>query len=55
MVLVLIDEDFDLEMKVRYLSCAFRNFKDSNLKVAAEVEDNSDIVQFHCLVAMDII
>ena len=52
---ILVDEDFDLEIKIRNLKTTISSFKSSNLKLAAEFEDASDTVFVHGLVRADII
>ena len=52
---ILVDEDFDLDIKVRNLNVAVNNLKNSKIKLAAEFENASDTISVHGLVGSDIL
>ena len=52
---ILVDKDFDLDIKIRNLDVAINNLKNSKVKLAAEFEDASDTISIHGLVGSDIL
>ena len=52
---VLVDESFEISMKVKNLNIAVRNFKDLGYKLSGEFTDNCDQVPIHALVGTDVL
>ena len=52
---VLIDDDFDMDLKIRNLNIAISNIKNANLQLAAEYSEFSDTISIDGLVGVDIL
>ena len=52
---ILVDNDFEIEMKVKNLDLAINNFKELGYKLSAEFKSGSDRVPIHALVGTDVL